>query len=274
MMTRALSGTVYVALIVGCTLGGRGWFTALMTLFAILGVAELEKLLDTRVKFSRSVLILDAILAVAVIMATGETGIGSLNTWIVPIATICAIMWFPLRLVMAVMSKSDTSARDFAVSAFAVIYVVVPLAMMTFSRMLLAGSFIVMATFIMLWLNDTGAYLTGRSFGRRKLCERLSPKKTWEGFWGGFALCVIAGCVTGWLFSPTAEAIICFAVYGAAVSVLGTFGDLFESLIKRTLGVKDSGNIIPGHGGILDRIDSLLGVAPLTFLFCCIINVL
>lgn len=130
----------------------------------------------------------------------------------------------------------------------------------------------VLMVFIMIWLNDTGAYLSGRAFGRHKLCERLSPKKTWEGFWGGFALCVLAGVAYPFfgMYDPTLWHVLSWGVFGATVSAAATFGDLFESLIKRTLGVKDSGNLIPGHGGILDRIDSLLAVAPLALIFAII----
>ena len=123
----------------------------------------------------------------------------------------------------------------------------------------------------MIWLNDTGAYLTGRSFGRHKLCERLSPKKTWEGFWGGFAFSVLAGVVTALFFMPYNPALL--AAYGAMVSVISTYGDLFESLLKRTAGVKDSGNLIPGHGGILDRIDSLLLVIPAVLAYMLMVGV-
>ncbi|MDE6334502.1 MAG: phosphatidate cytidylyltransferase, partial [Muribaculaceae bacterium] len=128
-----------------------------------------------------------------------------------------------------------------------------------------------LALFIFIWINDTGAYLSGRTLGHTKLCERLSPKKTWEGFWGGFALTVAAGLVAAHIIGGgTGRAYIIWSLYAAVVSIAGTYGDLFESLIKRTLGLKDSGNIIPGHGGILDRIDSLLAVSPIALVMVLI----
>ena len=133
---------------------------------------------------------------------------------------------------------------------------------------------LVLMMFVMIWLNDTGAYCVGSLFGRHRLCERLSPKKSWEGFWGGMAFCIIAGAVccfinNGWSMASEGCAIslVKWVGLGMLVSLMSTWGDLFESLIKRSLGVKDSGHLIPGHGGILDRIDSLLLVAPATFVY-------
>ena len=114
---------------------------------------------------------------------------------------------------------------------------------------------LLLTVFVAIWANDTGAYLAGSTFGKHKLFPSVSPKKSWEGFVGGFIASVIAaGLLLGWKPSSL--------VFGAVISIAATWGDLFESMIKRQVGVKDSGNIIPGHGGILDRIDSLLLVLP------------
>ncbi len=122
--------------------------------------------------------------------------------------------------------------------------------------------------FIMIWLNDTGAFLVGSAIGRHRLFERLSPKKSWEGFFGGLLFCLIAGYLAPILSADD------FAGYpmryvglGVLVCVFSTWGDLFESMIKRAAGVKDSGNILPGHGGMLDRIDSILFVVPASLVY-------
>jgi len=124
---------------------------------------------------------------------------------------------------------------------------------------------IVIGFFILLWVNDTGAYLTGISAGRHRLMERISPKKSWEGFIGGIILTVLtAWLLSGWL------GIICpfkWIIVALIVAVIGTFGDLLESMLKRSTGIKDSGTIMPGHGGFLDRFDSTLLAFPLVFLF-------
>jgi phosphatidate cytidylyltransferase len=119
----------------------------------------------------------------------------------------------------------------------------------------------VVLLFVVTWANDTFAYFTGRFLGKRPLAPRLSPKKTWEGFWGGSAGSVGGALSVKFLFLPGLSVSAAVAV-GAGAAVLGPLGDLSESMLKRAAGVKDSGRIIPGHGGLLDRIDAVLFVAP------------
>lgn len=123
----------------------------------------------------------------------------------------------------------------------------------------------VMAIFIFIWLNDTGAYLIGSLIGKRKLFERISPKKSWEGFFGGLAVALGASQALAW-YAPEVSWYNWLGL-SATVVLFGTWGDLIESLLKRTLGVKDSGNILPGHGGMLDRFDSLMLAAPAAYIY-------
>ena len=123
-----------------------------------------------------------------------------------------------------------------------------------------------LSVFIFLWTNDTGAYCAGSLFGKHKLFPRVSPAKSWEGSVGGGVLVLIVAAVIGYLANNGADAhtlnIYQWVGLGLTVCVFGTWGDLVESLLKRTLGVKDSGNILPGHGGMLDRFDSSLMAIP------------
>lgn len=123
----------------------------------------------------------------------------------------------------------------------------------------------VMAIFIFIWLNDTGAYLIGSLIGKRKLFERISPKKSWEGFFGGLTVALGASQALAW-YAPEVSWYNWLGL-SATVVLFGTWGDLIESLLKRTLGVKDSGNILPGHGGMLDRFDSLMLAAPAAYIY-------
>jgi phosphatidate cytidylyltransferase len=136
---------------------------------------------------------------------------------------------------------------------------------------------IIIGLFILIWTNDTFAYLVGKSMGKHKLFERISPKKTIEGFLGG----VVFACFAGYLISKlyikpnpnfSEMSILIWTIIALIVGVFGTIGDLIESKFKRIAGVKDSGTIMPGHGGVLDRLDSVIFVAPIVFLFYQILN--
>ena len=128
------------------------------------------------------------------------------------------------------------------------------------------GGWTVLAIFVSIWVCDSAAYFAGRAFGRHKLFERVSPKKTWEGAIAGFAGAIAAFLLMRMLVLPylsIGQSLVC----GVIVGVFGQLGDLVESLLKRDAGVKDSSSLIPGHGGVLDRFDSIMFVSPLLFLY-------
>jgi phosphatidate cytidylyltransferase len=136
---------------------------------------------------------------------------------------------------------------------------------------------IIIGLFILLWTNDTFAYIVGKSIGRNKLFEKISPKKTIEGFLGGIVFAVLAGyLISKYYIRANPEfsdrSILIWTTIAVIVGIVGTIGDLIESKFKRVAGVKDSGSIMPGHGGILDRLDSVIFVAPIIFLFYQILN--
>ena len=123
----------------------------------------------------------------------------------------------------------------------------------------------IMAIFIFVWLDDTGAYLVGSLIGKHKLFERISPKKSWEGFFGGLILSLASSQAFAW-FAPEINRMNWLGL-AATVVLFGTWGALIESLLKRTLGVKDSGNVLPGHGGMLDRFDSVMLAVPASYIY-------
>ncbi len=123
---------------------------------------------------------------------------------------------------------------------------------------------IMLAVFVCIWSNDTGAYLVGSLIGKHKLIPKVSPGKTWEGLIGGFIFSILAGYIFS--LSVAEFALWQWLLFAFTISLFGTFGDLMESLLKRTIGVKDSGNFMPGHGGILDRFDSFLLATPAVYL--------
>ncbi len=175
------------------------------------------------------------------------------------------ILNFPLISLIFISELYTRKTNPFTNISFTllgILYVSMP-----FSLLLLCVYFqgtynwqIVVGIIMFLWLNDTGAYISGRLFGKRKLFERISPKKTWEGSIGGLIFAVGGSLIIGHYFPvlPQQKWTVCSVI----IVVLGTYGDLIESLFKRSIDIKDSGSIIPGHGGFLDRFDSLIISTP------------
>lgn len=180
------------------------------------------------------------------------------------------ILWVGVmvcRMVLELYIKDPRPIHSLGVSLMMQIYIGVPMGIMSFIGYVL-NPMIMLAVFFLIWINDTGAFLVGSLCGRHRLFERISPKKSWEGFWGGFAFSVGAAllffyyCNNFFGMEKLHATWQAWVLLGVIVSCFGTWGDLVESLIKRSLHIKDSGHLIPGHGGILDRIDSLLLVLP------------
>ena len=123
-----------------------------------------------------------------------------------------------------------------------------------------SGEWLVLWALVLVWFSDVGAYFSGSAFGKRKLAPLVSPGKTWEGAFGGLAASVLATSVMTWFLGW--QPVLSWCLLACGLAVISIFGDLFESAVKRANEVKDSGNLLPGHGGVLDRIDSILVVAP------------
>lgn len=263
LLVRSVSGLVYVAIIVVCVLWGLTPLTIMAIGFSALATIEFEKITHELSTRTIPTLILDVAGCAALCFS-----------WMIwPLAIWVAIMIS--RMTLELYINSETPVRNLAKSLMTQIYIGMPMALMCELRDMTDGRFLLIV-FAMIWINDTGAFLTGSLLGRHKLFERISPKKTWEGFFGGLLFNLISGYIFYRCWSQDYSFLLpaelwTWLLLGLIITVFATWGDLVESLMKRSLHIKDSGNIIPGHGGILDRIDSLLFVMPVTFLYILIL---
>lgn len=164
--------------------------------------------------------------------------------------------------------KKEHAVANMIISYFPAFYISIPFVLL-FDIAFIGGDFDplpVLGFFILIWVYDTGAYLSGKFFGKHKLFERISPKKTWEGVIGGGLISLTIAVFVNAYFFPVLDQLQ-WAIVSIIIVAFGTLGDLIESLVKRNAHVKDSGNIMPGHGGMLDRFDSALFAAPFYWLF-------
>lgn len=276
IIVRSLSGAVFVALIVCSILFGGAWgFPVVCCIFAILGMMEFLRMTKAASGMSVWNTTVDLLIGLCAPVSVALFVAGSSLTYVT--LSVMSVL-FLVRMVMQLYSHDENPVRDIACSVMSVVYVAFPLALAVglYGAGKVDGAAMMLLIFVMIWLNDTGAFLVGSAIGKHRLFPRLSPKKSWEGFWGGMVFCVAAGIASLYAFPEYFHYgnVLPMALLGLVVSVASTWGDLFESMIKRAAGVKDSGNIMPGHGGMLDRIDSLLFVTPFVMVYLTVWEIL
>lgn len=289
LVVRSLSGIVYAGVFVACLLLPPIWFWLLTIALVIMGILEYLKMEKYRSGSDVPPLIyvFNIFTACALLLPFGIgtfTVDGIITALLFEIAIPVVILTWIAMLFSAVLSKASNNVNYLAHSLLAQFYITLPMVLVflaycySYYMNIEHGMYgfghqvpnIVLLALIGVWLNDTGAYCVGCTIGKHRLCERLSPKKSWEGFFGGLILVILAGIIYAIV---TDRNVLLYGMFGALISIFATIGDLFESMLKRTAGVKDSGNVIPGHGGILDRIDSLLFVAYVIFFMHFIIEI-
>ncbi len=274
LILRAITGAIYVALICASVIAGGWYFILFFGLVSIVALHEFYSLSNSPTGGENvTTLVVDIVGGLIVCV-----GLSSVNLSLMP-PYMTAVMggtfftvymlYLIVRLVMQIYNQESSPLTNLAYSYMGQMYIALPLGLMSMYYTLNDGKALLLMMFIMIWLNDTGAFLVGSMIGKHKLFPRISPKKSWEGFVGGVVFSIIGGVIAKLYFPDYFETIsmIHLCGLGLVVGIFATWGDLVESLIKRTLGVKDSGNILPGHGGILDRIDSLLLVIPASLLY-------
>lgn len=274
LIIRSLTGGTYVVLIVEGIIISQWSFVILGAVLALL--ASREFLIMTKPGGSKLSLTVDVLFAVSAV-ALALASITGISPEAMPVVLKTLVPGYLLaRPIIQLYNKKENPIKSVAYSFCAQCYTLIPLLFMGWIYKEMNESFLLLI-FAMIWLNDTGAFLVGCSIGRHRLFERISPKKSWEGFWGGMFFSIATGVAYYYLIGDAPaglSALSFYAILGVLVSASATYGDLVESMFKRSIGVKDSGNLIPGHGGILDRIDSLLFVLPATALYLYIYSVL
>lgn len=256
-LKRSLSGIIYVALFVSAILYSKESYIILVGLFGLFCIWEFSKMIQ--LKNPIPYLVFAALAALPFFSFEKES--------VIPILLFVALLGSVQMIFYLYSKRKDYPSSLVQRLDLSLRYVVFSLGFLILLPMqngVYEGT-IVLSLALFIWTNDSFAYLVGKNFGKRKLFESVSPKKTIEGFVGGIVFTIIAGIVISYYFEIFP--MIHWIALSLIASVLGTIGDLVESKFKRQANIKDSGNIMPGHGGLLDRLDSLLFVAPFVYLY-------
>ena len=275
---RAITGIIFVGVLIGCILGGPISFTLLFALITALTIHEFGVIISKQpdVEINKPICML-----AGVFLFFGFAYLG-----VMPGQTEILIPYLFLIIYLLVSElylKKKNPLNNCAYAMMSQIYIALSFAMLNVLAYHSIGNegelsnyqvqynpILPLSIFIFTWINDTGAYCTGMLFGKHRLFERISPKKSWEGSIGGGVFSIIAAIVMAHYF-PFMPISIWIGL-ALTVVIFGTLGDLTESLLKRTIGIKDSGNILPGHGGMLDRFDSTLMAVPAAVVYLYIIS--
>ena len=264
ILIRTLSGIVLLGVVLGTVLFSIGSFGVLLSiigggsLWEFYRIAEKTGLAPQRIL---GMTIGIALIAISVMVAA---------------KTIPGVALLPFFLLMAIVCiaelyrKKKNPLGNIAATWGGILYAAVPLALLPFigiqdnEGIVIYRPWVILSYIFIVWSNDIGAFLTGSAWGRHRLFERISPKKSWEGFVGGVVMAIGVGLLAGWLQESS---LLRWGGLGAVVAVSGVWGDLVESMFKRSVGIKDSGRMMPGHGGFLDRFDAMLLSAPFVFVY-------
>lgn len=271
LVLRSITGVLFVATIILCISWNKFSAGLLFLVFSTLGTVEFYQILNKK-------------------ELSNNTKYGPfVNVVVYSLLTLAFIeiidyrflfLIVPLLLILVVQElfmKDTIPYQNISSTLFGILYITLPFAALNYisfneefySKIGLSGNWsLLTGFFIILWTSDSMAYLVGRKFGKHKLFPRISPGKTWEGFIGGVVFAVIAGYIYSLVTKDvqadsTINASLHWIVMSLIISVFGMLGDLSESLLKRSGGVKDSGSLLPGHGGVLDRFDGIFFSSPI-----------
>lgn len=266
LLLRTLSGLLLGLVMLGAIVWSQWSYAALLFVLLVGGMLEFYMLAD------RQGNTLQRVLGLVTGVALFALVFGFVSDSLAPQGMIQALVAFlllalPLMFVCELYRRNDNPAASVGTTLMGVVYVALPLSLLCCFPLFGADGWdarIVIAYIFIIWANDVFAYLVGVTLGRHRLFERISPKKSWEGFFGGLTGAVAMGVGAAYWLE---ENVWVWVGLSLVTAVFGVLGDLVESMLKRAADVKDSGRIIPGHGGILDRFDAVLLSTPFVFVY-------
>ena len=261
---RTLTGFIFILIVGSAIILGRVTFTALFALITYLALKEFYCMAEGMKVSPNKVPGIIAGLLIFISNALIAVDILPLKILLLNLPLIF------LLFLLELYRRRPNPFTNVAYTLIGIIYVALPLSLLnyladpgfTFNEF---NHTYLLGFFAMVWFNDTGAYLIGTAIGKNRLLEKVSPKKTWEGAIGGGVTCLAAALVMSFFLSDLG--LVNWIIISIIISVFGTYGDLFESLLKRCINTKDSGRILPGHGGVLDRFDGVLMATPFVFVY-------
>ncbi len=266
---RAVSAAVFAVIVLGAIWGSYLTFGALLLVITLISVYEFFNM--TKVKGVSPQQILGLSVAAAIFAFGFDSFYNEAqNTLLI---VLFLILMVPSIFMMELFKGGVNPFENIGLTLLPMLYIATPMSMLVGVPLLLADGvwnpMVMMCYLFVIWANDSFAYLVGVSFGRHRLYEAISSKKSWEGFFGGIAGSVaIALAVAYYLDSSVAM----WVGVALITSIIGSVGDLVESMFKRACGIKDSGRLMPGHGGCLDRFDSMIFSAPFVFVYLILLS--
>ncbi len=256
ILVRSITGAVFISLVLFPLFWSKEFTTLVFAFFMVIGLVEFYRffnertIVDVRWEFGLAYGLI--FYGIITFMYLG---------YLPFIALLLLLPLFFILLLTELWRNKENPLLNGAVYMLGTVYIAVPFVLFTTFHIADTNNFPLLAgMFLLIWMNDTFAFLSGKFFGRTKLFERISPKKTWEGMIGGLVFTVLAGIAINYLFDE--GNLTYWIVTALIIAPVAILGDLLESLFKRNMKVKDSGKILPGHGGILDRFDAALFAIP------------
>jgi phosphatidate cytidylyltransferase len=266
-LKRLVFGAIFVGILIFCILYSKITFIVLFLIIMNLSIYEFNKLISLNSFFPY---LLGNLLF---IFANTSNFLNTSSISLTNYTGIALFLGFFATFISILFSKKEEAVDQLGKKFLSVVYIAVPYTLIVMIPFLNNDyqyiNTTILGIFILVWVNDSFAYLVGSNFGKHKLFKRISPNKTWEGFLGGMIFTILASYILAHYFVKMS--FNNWIVFALIVSIFGVLGDLIESMFKRQAGVKDSSNMIPGHGGFLDRMDSVIFSAPFIFIYLFIV---